>query len=52
VNYNAAFRTNLNLALTYFNASRKHPANRPEYLETVGRIEDGVRVADKMLNAA
>lgn len=50
--FNTAFGTNLNLAMHYFNASRKHPVSRPEYLEAVGRIEDAVRVADKMLNRA
>ncbi len=49
--YNTAFHTNLT-ALRQ-NHCKRHglkDITRPEYLEAAGRLEDAIRVADKMLN--
>lgn len=50
--FNTAFKTNLDLRITWFmrgNSPAKRPT-MPEYLEKTGWIEDGLRVADKMLS--
>lgn len=49
--YNTAFHANLTALRQNF--CRQHglrDITRPEYLEQVGRLEDAIRVADKMLN--
>lgn len=49
--FNIAYRTNLKLLM--FNYQQKHGIKKmtmPEYLEAAGRLEDAIRVADKMLN--
>lgn len=49
--YNLAFKTNLELRIT--NYCKDHGVKEistPEYLERSGRLEDAIRVADKMLN--
>lgn len=50
--YNTAFRTNIVLVIEHYKAKHGLKAlTMPEYLERVGKIEDALRVADKMLNA-
>lgn len=49
--YNTAYRTNLELRIT--NYCKDHglkTLSTPEYLERTGRLEDAIRVADKMIN--
>lgn len=49
--FNMAYRTNLTLLIE--NYKMKHELSDlsiPEYLEKVNRLEDGIRVADKLLN--
>ena len=49
--YNTAYRTNLTMLRQ--NYCLKHglkEITRPEYLERVGKLEDGIRVVDKLLN--
>ncbi|MFC4661699.1 antA/AntB antirepressor family protein [Oceanobacillus aidingensis] len=49
--FNTAYRTNLKMLIT--NYALKHnlkSLSAPQYLSIVNRLEDGVRVADKMLN--
>lgn len=49
--FNIAYRTNLKLLIA--NYKIKHGIKRltmPGYLTAVGRLEDGIRVADKLLN--
>lgn len=49
--YNTAFRTNIVLVIEHYKAKHGLKAlTMPEYLERVGKIEDALRVADKMLN--
>lgn len=49
--FNTAFRTNLTaLRENYCRRNALRDITRPEYLEAVGRLEDAIRVADKMLN--
>lgn len=49
--YNTAFRTNLKLLLLNHRARMGSRAmSVPEYLEATGHLDDGLRVADKMLN--
>lgn len=48
--FNLAFGTNLKLALQHFK-KKKRDATIPEYLEAIGKIEDAIRVADKLLAA-
>ncbi|MFO7172592.1 MAG: Bro-N domain-containing protein [Bacillota bacterium] len=48
--YNTAFRTNLTLLRQ--NYAERHgldEISRPEYLERTGKLEDAIRIADKML---
>jgi len=48
--YNIAFHTNINLKKKYY--MRKHQVKKmtvPEYLETTGQIQDGLRVIQKMI---
>lgn len=50
--FNIAYRTNLTALME--NYREKHglrEVTRPQYLSMVGRLEDALRVADKMLNA-
>lgn len=50
--YNTAYHTNLTMLRNNFCA--KHglrDISRPDYFDRTGRLEDAVRVADKMLNA-
>ena len=52
-NYNTAFRTNVKLAMSSY--KMKHSIRNlslPQFLTLTGFIEDGLRVADKMLNSA
>lgn len=49
--FNTAFRTNLTLLMEHYKF--KHGLKEltiPQYLAAVGRLDDGIRVADKMLN--
>lgn len=49
--YNIAFRTNLKLRMKYY--AESHQMKRitvPEYLQVTGHIEDGLRVANKLLS--
>ncbi len=48
--YNTAFRTNITMLLE--NASMRHGRKLtvPQFLAMTGRLEDAIRVADKMLN--
>ena len=49
--YNTAFRTNLKLLLlNHRSRNGSRSVSIPEYLEAAGRLDDGLRVADKMLN--
>jgi prophage antirepressor-like protein len=51
--FNTAYHTNLELLI--INYEKKHNKKKvtiPQYLLASGKIEDGVRVADKMLNKA
>lgn len=51
--YNLAYRTNLELLiLNYEKKTGLKKVTVPQYLSAVGKLEDGVRVADKLLNAA
>jgi prophage antirepressor-like protein len=50
--FNTAYKTNLTARIqnyTRANGLKKEPSV-PEYLEAVNQLEDGIRVADKMLN--
>jgi prophage antirepressor-like protein len=44
--FNTAYHTNLKSRIGYYGKK----ISTPEYLEEVGEVEDGIRVADKMLN--
>ncbi len=48
--YNTAFHTNLTSAKSYLEERQGKSMTRPQYLAAVGRLEDAIRVADKMLN--
>jgi Rha family phage regulatory protein len=49
--YNTAYRTNLKLALSnYANTHQLKKLTKPEYLSRTGKLEDAIRVADKLLN--
>ncbi|MCK9599229.1 MAG: hypothetical protein M0R06_09330 [Sphaerochaeta sp.] len=50
--YNTAYRTNLESKMKYYKQAHglKKKPTIPEYLEAVNSLEDGLRVADKMLN--
>ena len=51
--YNLAFRTNLTMLVE--NYKMKHGLGKitvPQYLSKVGKLEDAIRVADKLLNRA
>ena len=49
--FNTAYRTNLTARRNnYAKRARIKDIGRPEYLESVGQIEDGIRVMDKLLN--
>jgi hypothetical protein len=49
--FNAAYRTNLTLRRNnYAIKMGVGDVRRPDYLEAVGQIEDGIRVMDKLLN--
>jgi uncharacterized coiled-coil protein SlyX len=49
--FNTAYHTNINrLKSSYKNSHGMSKISTPEYLYLVGRLEDGIRVADKMLN--
>jgi len=50
--FNLAYGANLKLAIGFFEKKFKRTVTVPEYLETSRRIEDGVRVADKMVAGA
>lgn len=48
--FNTAFRTNLKLKMQYYAATREiKNLTVPAYLEATGQIEDGLRIASKML---
>lgn len=50
--YNTAFSENLQLQITnYEKAQGKKKVTIPEYLEAAGKINDALRVAEKMLNS-
>jgi prophage antirepressor-like protein len=50
--YNTAFHTNLKVLITnYCNKHGLKSLTMPQYLSIAGKLEDAVRVADKMLNA-
>jgi phage anti-repressor protein len=49
--YNTAYKTNLKRKMkTYMRAHGIKKMTSPEYLEAVGKLDDAMRVADKMLN--
>jgi phage anti-repressor protein len=49
--YNTAFHTNLEIRLNHHrDVTGKIKCTIPEYLEDVGEINDGLRVADKLIN--
>lgn len=49
--YNTAFRTNLTVLIeNHKMRNNLNTLTMPEYLSATGRIEDGIRVADKLLN--
>ena len=49
--FNTAYRTNLTARRNnYAKRARIKDIGRPEYLEAVGQVEDGIRVMDKLLN--
>ncbi|MDI3311934.1 MAG: BRO family protein [Thermoanaerobacterium sp.] len=49
--YNTAYRTNLELLMrNYAEREGMKGLTIPQYLALTGRLEDGIRVADKMLN--
>ena len=49
--FNTAYRTNLTARRNnYAKRARIKDIGRPEYLESVGQVEDGIRVMDKLLN--
>lgn len=49
--YNTAFRTNLELLINNYKAREGiKKLTIPQYLSVTGRLEDAIRVADKMLN--
>ena len=51
--FNTAYRTNLTARRNnYAKRARIKDIGRPEYLEAVGQIEDGIRVMDKLLNGS
>ena len=50
--YNTAFSENLQLQITnYEKAQGKKKVTIPEYLEATGKLNDALRVAEKMLNS-
>lgn len=50
--YNTAYRTNLELLIrNYEEREGIKKITIPQYLSLTGRLEDGIRVADKMLNS-
>lgn len=50
--YNMAYKTNLELRITnYCKDHSTKSISTPEYLERSGRLEDAIRVADKMINS-
>jgi len=51
--FNTAYRTNLTARRNnYAKRARIKDIGRPEYLEAVGQVEDGIRVMDKLLNGS
>lgn len=51
--FNTAFRTNLELLILNFEKKTgMKNVTIPQYLAATGKLEDGIRVADKLLNAA
>jgi len=48
--YNVSFRTNLTLLHENHMLRTGKKMTLPEFLEEIGRIEDALRVADKMIN--
>ena len=49
--YNTAYRTNLKLLIGNYEARHeKRKMTTPQYLADTGKLEDAIRVADKMLN--
>jgi hypothetical protein len=51
--YNAAYNTNLKLLMSHYEyKTDKKKVSMPEYLAAVDRLDDGIRVADKLLNQA
>lgn len=50
--YNTAFRTNIKaIATTYAKKNKSKKVTVPEMLEILNKLDDGIRVADKMLNS-
>lgn len=48
--YNTAYRTNLTLLVNNYEEKTKRKVTKPQYLRDTGKLEDAIRVADKMLN--
>ncbi len=50
--YNTAYRANLTALKTNYEERHGRSVTRPQFLAAVGKLEDALRVADKMLNKA
>lgn len=48
--YNTAYRTNLKLLKANYQMKHSRKVTVPQFLAITGSLEDGIRVADKMLN--